>query len=158
MISAADQADLKQKLPELIADLYARGYRTFLCGGALGFDTLAAQAVLACKTACPDIRLKMALPCRSQSSAWAEADRQVYWEILRQADEVCWISENYYPGCMLMRNRYLVAHASYCVCFLKDRRGGTAYTVALAWRNGLEIRNMALLEEPAVQDINPDGC
>ena len=64
--------------------------------------------------------------------------------ILQQADELLWLSDDYYQGCMLMRNQYLVAHSSLCVCFLKDRKGGTAYTVAYAWRQGLEIRNLAV--------------
>lgn len=32
-----------------VGELYARGYRTFLCGMAVGFDLAAAEAVLACR-------------------------------------------------------------------------------------------------------------
>ena len=86
----------------------------------------------------------MVLPCRNQSSTWRPAEQKEYQRILQQADELLWLSDDYYQGCMLMRNQYLVAHSSLCVCFLKDRKGGTAYTVAHAWRHGLEIRNLAV--------------
>ena len=115
-----------------------------MSGGALGFDTMAAQAVLFCReSCCPELKLKMVLPCRSQSAGWGESDRETYHNILHRADEVLWLSEKYYQGCMLMRNRYVVTHASVCISFLKDRPGGTAYTVALACRQGLDIRNLA---------------
>jgi len=32
-----------------VGELYARGFRTFLCGMAMGFDLAAAEAVLACR-------------------------------------------------------------------------------------------------------------
>ncbi len=146
MISVPEREALWQRLCDVIPQLWAEGYRTFLSGGALGFDTLAAQAVLFCRPSCPGIRLKMVLPCRSQSGAWSAEDRQIYEQVLRSADEVICLSETYYQGCMLMRNRYLVAHASQCVCFYKDRKGGTSFTVALAWREGLSIRNLAVPE------------
>ena len=145
-MTESDREYAWQRLKILIPHLYDLGYRTFLSGGALGFDLLAAKAVLSCRQSCPDIRLKMVLPCRSQSNGWSASDRQTYNEILQQADEVIWLSDAYYKGCMLMRNRYLVAHASMCVCFLKDRKGGTSYTVACAWRNGLDIHNLAVRE------------
>ncbi len=146
-ISESEKDYIWHRLTALIPHLYSKGYRIFLCGGALGFDTLAARAVLYCRESFPDIRLKMILPCRSQSNGWSAADRQVYEEVLQQANEAIWLSETYYKGCMLMRNRYLVSHASLCVCYLKDRKGGTSYTVACAWREGLDILNLAVRDK-----------
>ncbi len=135
---------LKARLKDTVRQLYDRGYRLFLCGGALGFDTLGAQAVLELRDELPGLRLKMVLPCRSQSSRWAPADQAVYTSILARADRVIWLSDSYYKGCMLMRNRYLVAHSSLCLCYLEDRRGGTLYTVGCAVHEGLEVINLAL--------------
>ncbi len=140
---------LQRRLREIIHRLYQQGYRVFLSGGALGFDTLAAQAVIECRENLPDLQLRMVLPCRSQSSRWAPPDQAVYVSILSRADSVIWLSDQYYKGCMLMRNRYLVAHSSLCVCFLEDRRGGTLYTVGCAVHEGLEVINLALPEEKA---------
>ncbi len=100
-----------------------------------------------CREDLPDLRLKMVLPCRSQASRWAPPDQAVYTSVLARADGVIWLSDRYYKGCMLMRNRYLVAHSSLCVCYLEDRRGGTLYTVGCAVHEGLEVINLALPEE-----------
>ena len=89
----------------------------------------------------------MILPCRSQPSGWAPEDQEKYFRILGRADDVLWLSEKYYEGCMLLRNRYMISHASRCICYLKDRRGGTLYTVSLACRNGLDVDNLAMLAE-----------
>ena len=86
----------------------------------------------------------MVLPCRGQASYWSVEDQAVYHDILQRADEVLCLSDHYYKGCMLFRNRYLVVHSSVCVCYFKDQHGGTSYTVAFAGRQGLRIRNLAV--------------
>ncbi len=144
MISREEKERLTRRLRRTIHELYQRGYRVFLSGGALGFDTLAAQAVLSCRDDLPGLRLRMILPCRSQASRWSPPDQAVYTSILARADGVLCLSDVYYKGCMLMRNRYLVAHSSLCVCYLEDRRGGTSFTVGCAAHEGLEIINLAL--------------
>ena len=59
----ADHADLIRISTErAISLLYRDGYRFFICGGALGFDTLAAQTVLCAAGRVRDIRLILALP------------------------------------------------------------------------------------------------
>ena len=55
------------KLDAVIAELYEKGIRDFITGGALGFDTLAAQAVLRARKNAEDLRLVLALPCREQA-------------------------------------------------------------------------------------------
>ena len=45
-----------------IAEAYSNGYRRFMCGGALGFDTIAALQVLELKKVHPDIRLILVIP------------------------------------------------------------------------------------------------
>ena len=41
-----DFLNLQKRLQKIIKQLIKQGITTFYCGGALGFDTLAAQAVL----------------------------------------------------------------------------------------------------------------
>lgn len=43
--------DADAALRATVGELYARGFRTFLCGMAVGFDLAAAEAVLACRDA-----------------------------------------------------------------------------------------------------------
>lgn len=113
--------------------------RTFICGGALGFDTLAARAVLALRKQRGDVRLHLMLPCKAQAAKWTAADRAVYEEILRSADAVEYVSEVYTPYCMHARNRAMV-DASVCgVVFLRKNSGGTVYTVKYALSQGVKL-------------------
>ena len=128
-----------------IARMEAAGVTTFLAGGALGFDTIAAQEVLRAKgTYCPWVHLVLVLPCLGQEARWSARDAAVYRGLLRQADEVIYTADIYFKGCMLQRDRYLVNHSAYCLCFLRDTvQGGTAYTVRYAQRQGLSVVNLA---------------
>ena len=120
-----------------------QGYRYFGCGGALGFDTLAAQTVLRLQEIYPEIRLILVLPCRDQTRGWKQADVAEYDRIMKAADKVTYTSEQYYSGCMHKRNRHLVDYSSLCICYLTEQSGGTAYTVNYARSQGLKIINVA---------------
>lgn len=135
----AEQSNILRKTAEVVRELYARGYRTFCTGGALGFDTLAARVVLALKKTHPDLRLHLILPCKDQAAKWAPDDRLLYETIKREADEVTYTAEEYTSYCMHVRNRRLVEESSVCICYLKKRIGGTAYTVDHAKKQGLQI-------------------
>lgn len=123
--------------------LYPHGIRTFLTGGAIGFDTLAAKAVIECRNVIKDIRLILVIPCRDQTRAWKQADIETYEYIKELVDEVICLSEHYYNGCMHRRNRYLIDNSNACICFLTRTSGGTAYTVRYAKDQGLSVFNLA---------------
>jgi len=131
-LTSSEIEHLTALLPGCISDAYAHGYRTFLCGGALGFDTLAAKEILKMKNKLPDIRLSLAIPCPSQPDFWPVNDQIIYRDIVNQADEVKILSQVYYQGVMHSRNRYMVEKSSLCICYLNNMRGGTAYTVRYA--------------------------
>lgn len=141
-IRLQDKPYIGDVLEHHIIRLIEQGVRVFLAGGALGFDTLAAQMVLKLKPRYPHIELRLILPCRDQTRGWSVIQKNNYRHILGQADQVMYLSERYYPGCMQMRNRYLVDHSAYCICYCVRSRGGTAYTVEYARQNGLEIVNV----------------
>ena len=126
----------------ILVTLIEQGYRYFGAGGALGFDTLAAQAVLRLRERYPQIRLILVLPCLNQTRGWPQADIDTYEEIKRCADKVTYTSEHYFRGCMQKRNRHLVDNSSACICYLTKPTGGTAYTVDYARRMGLRIINV----------------
>ena len=131
-------------LPEItLATLIEQGYRYFGAGGALGFDTLAAQAVLRLRERYSQIRLIPVLPCLNQTRGWPQADIDTYEEIKRCADKVTYTSEHYFGGCMQKRNRHLVDNSSVCICYLTKPTGGTFYTVNYASNCGLTIINIA---------------
>lgn len=134
---------IKKRLNQVLIEAIEQGYRYFGAGGALGFDTLAAQTVLALKRQYPEIKLILVLPCQDQTRGWAQADIEEYERIKAAADKVVFISKEYYSGCMQKRNRHLVDNSSLCICYLTEQTGGTAYTVDYAQSHGLKIINVA---------------
>lgn len=85
-------------LDDTVAELIGRGIVDFACGGARGFDTLAAQSVLRPAAACPFLRLLLFLPCRDQTRGWPSKDAAVYVDILAQADAVSYVADRYRPA------------------------------------------------------------
>ncbi len=119
------------KLLRTVKKLIDEGADTFLCGGALGFDTLAARAVLHYRKRCP-VKLCMVIPCQRQDRYYTPEQKAEYAQILAAADEVKVLSETYYRGCMHARNRFMVEQCTLLVSYCYDSTGGTAYTTDLA--------------------------
>lgn len=141
---------IRHRLRQIIRECAQHQYRWFMCGGALGFDTMAALEVLEAKAEYPGIRLFLAIPCADQAARWAAPDRQLYQKILSSADDTFQLSEKYYKGCMHIRNQFMVQHASVCVCYLREFSGGTGFTVRYALSQSRKVINLYLPE-----DINP---
>lgn len=134
---------LAQRLEKALIELIHNGYIYFCAGGALGFDTLAAQTVLSLKADNPNIKLILVLPCLSQTRGWSIRDVEIYEDIKSKADKVVYTSQEYTKGCMHKRNRHLIDSSSVCVCYLTETTGGTAYTVAYAQKKLLQVINLA---------------
>lgn len=79
---------LTTKLKKVIIEQINNGIRFFGAGGALGFDTLAAQTVLQLKKEYPEIKLILVLPCATQTRGWPPKDVEEYERIKAQADKV----------------------------------------------------------------------
>ncbi len=144
----ADPACLEACLRAVVIRLIDAGCTDFLTGGAQGFDALAAEVVLSLRAQFPHIRLCLVLPCRDQAKGWPEPAQNRYEAIREEADEVRFLSERYFRGCMHQRNRFLVDHSSICVCYLTQNHGGTFYTVNYAKKKGLHIVHLAEPIEP----------
>lgn len=136
-------SEISKDLDRVVREMYDRGFRRFCCGGAVGFDTLAEQAVLRLKEEHDDVRLTLILPCLEQTKKWKAEDVAVYEEILALADETIYTSEHFTPFCMHVRNRRLVDESSVCIAYLVTDAGGTAATVKYARQQGIEIVNIA---------------
>ena len=136
-------APLRDALLRHITALYADGYTDFLCGGAMGFDLLAAEALLELRPLLTELRLLMILPCRNQERAYFPADKLRYRAILDQADLVRYTAHDYYKGCMLARDRVMAEAADFCICYLTRSTGGTAYTVRQCVLRDVPICNLA---------------
>lgn len=127
----------------------SNGYTHFIAGGALGVDTLFALTVIELKAEGENITLEIAVPCKTQSKSWSEANRNLYDYILSKADEVTYLAENYYVFCMQKRNEYMV-NKSDCVlcCYNGKKSGGTYNTIKLAQRMNKKLLHVQICEEP----------
>ena len=142
-IPEKNYAEIREKLEQTIIKLYNNGIINYRAGGALGFDTLAAETVLRLRETYSELRLILVLSCKDQTRGWKAKDVDKYEKIRQRADETVYTSEIYATGCMHKRNRHLVDCSSVCVCYQTQPRGGTAYTVNYARAHGLAIFNMA---------------
>ncbi len=133
---------LQKALRDQVRAFAERGIAHFGSGGALGFDTLAAETVLELRREMPNIKLSLYLPCRDQDKYWNAEDRMCYARLRREADEVVFTGEGYTKQCMHVRNRFMVDQARVCLAFLEKDRGGTAYTVRYARQQGLIVINL----------------
>ncbi len=133
---------IAERLRTELISLIDHGYLYFGAGGALGFDTIAAQTILSLQQSYPQIKLILVLPCKTQTRGWNDYDVAIYEDIKRRCNKVVYTSEDYSKGCMLKRNRHLVDKSSVCICYLTESTGGTAYTVEYARKSGLTIVNL----------------
>lgn len=139
-----ERARLPLQLRRAITRMAAReGVERFLCGGARGFDLLAAQAVLQMKCVHTQLRLVMYLPCPNQTRGWQAADVRRYHAVLQAADEVHMLAPAYTADCMLTRNRRMVEDSAFCLAYCRGATGGTAYTLRYAQTCGLRVNNLA---------------
>ena len=151
-----DVPALERELDLTLRKLAFRGFTDFVCGGALGFDTIAARRVLEAKKRDPRLRLILVLPCADQTARWRSAeDVATYEDVKKRADGIVVISDRYRGGVMMERNRAMADLSSLCVAYYDGRRGGGAhYTVGYAEKQGLEIINLL----PSVrEDSGKDG-
>ncbi|MBE6586985.1 MAG: DUF1273 domain-containing protein [Ruminococcaceae bacterium] len=144
---AIPESSVRPMLSELystVCRLILEGYDSFICGGAVGFDTYSAECVLSFRERFPDIRLTLALPCRDQTMKWNSLkDLNKYKSILGRADSVVYVRDFYCDGCMLERNRWMADHSSLCIAYLTKSKGGSAYTYNYSKKIGIRIINIA---------------
>ncbi len=141
-------AALKERLRAKILELYRVGYSRFICGMGEGFDLIAASVLLEIKESKPLIELIAALPFIGQHKNYSDDERELYNEILLNANQVKVIYNN--PdkeSCAhLMRNRYMLDNSSLVVTYfnpnIKEPRSGTYYNIRYAQDIGIEVINL----------------
>ena len=132
--------EIKNSLLKTVCDLVKEGFDEFRTGGAVGFDMLAADAVLEAKKQFPKIRHVIYVPCITQNKYYTTEQNKKYLMHINSADRILAVSENYHVGCMHKRNRALADGSDVCVAYLRKRNGGTAYTVKYAVSIGCEVK------------------
>ncbi|MCI9257020.1 SLOG family protein [Acutalibacter sp.] len=145
-VPGQDAQRLRRRLREEIVRREAGGIPVFLAGGALGFDTMAAQEVVRLRDGgLSALRLVLVLPGLGQTARWPEKNVADYLALQSAADDVFYTGDRCEPEAYLRRNRFLVDHSCQCLCYLTthSRRSGTAYTVRYALGQGVEVCNLA---------------
>ncbi len=117
---------------QCLQEVINKGYDTFLCGMARGFDLIAGGLVLKLKETNPQIKLIACVPCPDQEKYYSPAEKEKYEKVLDGCDEVKLLSEKFYKGCMLRRDRYMVDNCSLVFAYGRKDEGGTYYTLTYA--------------------------
>lgn len=141
-ISSYKKFLIKYKLKKEVEKLIIKGIKYFGTGGALGFDTIAAQVILKLKKKYKNIYLILILPCENQTIKWNKDDIEIYNKIKSKADKIVYVSKKYTSDCMMRRNRHMVDNSKHCICYFDGTSGGTKYTVDYAISKGLSIINI----------------
>ncbi len=128
-----------QEFQNLLCEIIEGGVDTFLCGMARGFDLFAAETVLKLKEKGKNLKLIACVPCPEQEKYFSREDKEKYSEVLSRCDEVRVISDNYFKGCMQMRDRYMVDNSAGLIAFCRKEEGGTAYTLNYAVKKNKKI-------------------
>lgn len=117
------------------------GADTFLCGAARGADIICGEIILAEKQSTdPHLKLICVIPFREQADKWTFEWKLRYRELLKGADRIVQVCDEYQRGCLHIRNRYLVDNCDVLVAIYNGTdKGGTAYTVRYAKQQGKKI-------------------
>lgn len=135
---------LENALTDTLFDLYETHCRTFYTGMAMGFDLIAAEAVLFLKKAKrdPDIKLIAVLPFADQWKTFDEDWKARFDTVLEECDGKVLIEREYCKGCYAERNRYMVDHSDFIVTWYDGQKGGTRNTILYAEKCGRGVINL----------------
>lgn len=132
--SSFSTEELKKAVYKAVND----GYVTFLCGMALGFDTVCFH-VLEDVAKEKNIEIVACVPCKSQSAYFNKKQKAEYERMINASDDVVYLADEYFDGCMQKRNVFMVDNSSRIICYLNYGHGGTYQTVKYAVENNLEV-------------------
>lgn len=135
-------AKLETDLMNAILKSIEDGYTTFLCGGAMGFDLLGGETVLLLKKRHPELKLISVIAFAGQEKTFPGEWKERYDYVLKNSDCVHKVCKKYAKGSYHMRNYEMIYSSSRVITYFNGRSGGTANTISVAQREGLEILNI----------------
>lgn len=134
-------------LERSIIEKYNAGITDFISGGALGFDTIAAQTVIRLKENLElygKMRLILFLPCYDSDINWNIDDQNILSAIKFYADSIEVIEKSGYTStCLKNRNRKMVESSCCGIVYKTTNHGGTGQTVAIAKSLDRPVINLA---------------
>lgn len=140
-----------------LENVYIKGYKRYISGGAQGFDQLAFWAVEKLKAQHSDVKNIIYIPFKGQELRWAEHgifSQTEYRQMLTRADEIKICTENldntnYIDICIALdkRNRYMVNDSSLIIgqfnddsWKLKNTKSGTANCLRYAMKHNIDTK------------------
>lgn len=124
---------VREQLTIAIIKAYHKGNKTFISGGAIGTDQIAAEIVMELKEALPDIRLIIARPFPSQSSKWPQHVQEKFNHICNNADKVIDVSPDpFTKEKMQIRNEWMVDNSIGVIAVWDGSGGGTGNCIKYA--------------------------
>lgn len=134
---------ITERTKAAIQRLYMRGVRFFGVGGALGYDTIAADVLFQLRASyMPDIKVILVYPFDGFTAHWTTAQQVRHETRLPFYNKVVRIAERPSRDAYLARDRHLVNGSAYCIAYQTRNTGGTAYTVRYARKQGLIVYNI----------------
>ena len=142
-----DLEGIKFHLKNELIKKYNDGINCFISGGALGFDTLAAQTVLELKKEkYSDIKLILYIPCYNYDENWSYEQKCILHHLKCAADDILIITKsNYTKDCPKKRNLALVKSSCCGIAYMVRERTGTSQTIMMAKKEQKEVINIAEL-------------
>ncbi len=143
-IRKEDERMIRAKIREQVLIQLENGVYTFMVGGAMGFDMLAAEVLLDLREKeGKELRLVSVLPYLEWREKWPEQEKDREDRILEKSDEILVSADEYSRHSYLDRDRRMVDSSAVCIAYCTRKTGGTAYTVRYALKNGLPVINLA---------------
>lgn len=132
------------ELEAAIRGLYARGYRDFLCGMAVGFDIEAAEVALTLRKELAGLKVVAVVPFEGMQRRFSESWQERFERIIAEADRCITLAPRYSVEVYAVRNNFLVDNSSAVIAYFDGTKGGTAYTVRRALKSLSQIINLYL--------------
>lgn len=134
--------EIKPLLKTAIDNAISDGYVTFITGMAEGVDIWAAEIVLEKKKENKDLHLICAVPHPGFEKRRSRYETERYENIIKNADYVTTISDNYYRACYQKRNIWMVDRSSLVIAVWNGQLSGTKNTVDYALQKNLKVINV----------------
>jgi len=134
--------EIKPLLKTAIDNAISDGYVTFITGMADGVDIWAAEIVLEKKKHNTSLHLICAVPHQGFEKRRSEYETERYENIIKNADYVTTISDNYYRACYQKRNIWMVDRSSLVITVFNGAASGTKNTVDYARKIGVRVVNV----------------
>ena len=119
--------DVYAKVFEIIRSFAQHGVTEFISGGALGFDQVAARAVIGVEEIGHPVKLTMALPFPGFESKWIPKSKREFAELELRANKTLYVCDaGYAPWKMQRRNEWMVNESTIVIALYgPDKTGGT---------------------------------